>query len=162
MLCFQVSPSGARERNHQETIWLRGSAWLRSDPPRDQVSPLQRPKLMDRLFFPSILFVCVWIEINAPPVGTKWEGDLNIFTGYLFPFIPWEAGYLAELRAWVLTHSWKDGGRSRGESTTADEEETCAARFGGPEKGEFLNLPHKRSLNVWVWCWQWILEKLMH
>lgn len=84
-------------------------------------------------------FSFFWIDLHAPQQGTTWEGDWNTISRYFpsFPLRIFSCG-----RAWGLTqHLWEDGERSRGEPTTAPEEEGCAALLGGPEKGELMAAP---------------------
>lgn len=73
-------------------------------------------KLMDRHFISPIF----WIDLHAPQLETKEEGDWNTLSRY-FPSFPKKkglsvvkAGYSAVGEPWRLTHIWEDGGRSRG------------------------------------------------
>lgn len=82
-----------------------GRGWIL---PESACHLFREAKLMDRQFGQFF-----GIDIHAPQLGTKWEGDLNTLSRCFPPFPKRpvaRAGYLAVGRAWVLTYGKMEAG----------------------------------------------------
>lgn len=90
---------------------------------------LLEAKLMDKHSF-CVLNSCTR---TGNPTGRGLKYSDKVFLLILYTDI-----YLWKQRR---SHLWENGGRSRGESTAAPEEESSAAWLGGPEKGEEMMHP---------------------
>lgn len=115
--CFRTA--FLHQKPQRETIRTQydwGSAWLWGwSPPKTEHHHISSgAKLMGRQLLQ------LWKDIYVKETEVLWGG----------------VSFFERLNVELLKSLWEDGDRSRGKSTSAPEEESFAARIGGPEKGE--------------------------